>query len=189
MSAQNNELKTALEDNAIQQGLQSQQDLQQVKEVNDNASLFNQYIWPTLLPLLVSLVVIGAYHYCFANKKAGVAVVDVSEVVAIQQSQFVKLLSGANVTDKDREQSFLMVSSFGERMKTAISEIQKDCHCTLVVKAAIIGEVADYTDSLKAKMGITGRSVEAAKPTDNAANVNGTVAQEDFLKGLREFGK
>ena len=189
MSKQNSDLETALENTATQQVQDDALKAAATDEAIIAAGIFTQYVWPVLLPLLVSLMAIGAYHYWFANKKAGVAVVDVSEVVAIQQSQFVKLLSGANVTDKDREQSFLMVSSFGERMKTAISEIQKDCHCTLVVKAAIIGEVADYTDSLKAKMGMTGMSVEVAKPTDNAASANGAATQEDFLKGLRGFGK
>ena len=138
------------------------------------------------LMLLTGVIMLTAYHYGFANKKTGVAVVDVAEVVAIQQEQFVKLLSSNNVTDKEREQSFLMVSSFGERMKAAIGEIQKECGCTLVVKSAIIGTVADYTDSLKAKMGMTGMSAELSNPSEE--NNTGAV-QEDFLKGLRGLGK
>lgn len=139
-----------------------------------------------VLMLVTGATMLTAYHYKFANKKTGVAVVDVAEVVTIQQEQFVELLSSANVTDKDREQSFLMVSSFGERMKAAIGEIQEECGCTLVVKSAVIGTVADYTDSLKAKMGMTGMSAAASNPVKE--NSTGAV-QEDFLKGVRGLGK
>lgn len=154
----------------------------------DEAGGFVTYLWPIVLPALVSTMLLTAYHL-WVNQRASIAVVDVSEVMAIQQSQFVKLLSSGAVTDKQREESFTMVAGFGDRLKAAIDSVQKDCRCTLVVKNAVIGEVSDYTESLKAKMGMAGLQTDDAAKNAAAQNMgsmaNSPGAQEDMLKGLR----
>lgn len=158
-----------------------------VKEsAQDDAGGFVTYLWPILLPALVSTILIAAYHL-WLNKKTSIAVVDVSEVMAIQQSQFVKLLSSGTVTDKQREESFTMVAGFGDRLKAAIDSVQQDCHCTLIVKNAVIGEVSDYTESLKAKMGMAGLKADVSATAPNIEQPSGGAAatQEDMLKGLR----
>lgn len=141
-----------------------------------------------LVSLICTLMLIASYHF-LVNQKSSIAVVDVSEVMAIQQSQFVKLLSSGTVTDKQREDSFAMVAGFGDRLKAAIDSVQKDCRCTLIVKNAVIGEVSDYTDSLKAKMGMAGLKADDGTKNEasqqNGGVANSPSAQEDMLKGLR----
>lgn len=138
--------------------------------------------------VLCTLMLIASYHF-WVNQKASIAVVDVSEVLTIQQSQFVKLLSSGTVTDKQREESFTMVAGFGDRLKAAIDSVQKDCQCTLIVKNAVIGEVSDYTESLKAKMGMAGLKADDKAKNAAVQNIGGvantTSSQEDMLKGLR----
>jgi len=144
-------------------------------------SVLDLFLLPTIFAsVLCTLMLLAAYHFLI-NQKTSIAVVDVAEVVAIQQTKFVNLLSGNNVTDKDREKSFSMVSSFGERMKASIKQIQQECKCTLVVKSAIIGEVADYTDSLKAKMGMAGMTAENTKQPSS----EGSPAEKNLLEGLQ----
>ena len=132
------EAKEALKNNQAQTSSNNE-------STQDEAGGFVTYLWPIVLPALVSAMLLTAYHF-WVNQKATIAVVDVSEVMAIQQAQFVKLLSSGTVTDKQREESFTMVAGFGDRLKVAIDSVQKDCHCTLIVKNAVIGEVSDYTN-------------------------------------------
>lgn len=159
------------------------------ESTQDEAGGLVTYLWPIVLPVLVSALLLTAYHF-LVNQKASIAVVDVSEVMAIQQAQFVKLLSSGTVTDKQREESFTMVAGFGDRLKAAIDSVQKDCHCTLIVKNAVIGEVSDYTESLKAKMGMAGMKTDdataaAVEKMGGAEKALASQQQEDMLKGLR----
>lgn len=175
------EAKEALKNNLAQTSSSNER-------AQDEAGGLVTYLWPIVLPALVSAMLLTAYHF-LVNQKASIAVVDVSEVMAIQQAQFVKLLSSGTVTDKQREESFTMVAGFGDRLKAAIDSVQKDCHCTLIVKNAVIGEVSDYTESLKAKMGMAGLNADDGAKTAATQGSNGvtntTSAQEDMLKGLR----
>jgi hypothetical protein len=178
------EAKEALKNNQAQ----TSSNLVLNENAEEEAGGIVTYLWPIVLPALVSTILLSAYHF-WVNQKTSIAVVDVSEVMAIQQSQFVKLLSSGTVTDKQREDSFAMVAGFGDRLKAAIDSVQKDCRCTLIVKNAVIGEVSDYTDSLKAKMGMAGLKADDGTKNE-ASQQNGGVAifpsaQEDMLKGLR----
>ncbi len=44
--------------------------------------------------------------------------------------------------------------SFAGQLRSALSEVQKQCHCTLLVKSAVVSpsEIPDYTDALLAKL-------------------------------------
>ena len=177
------EAKEALKNNQAQ----TSSNLVLNENAEEEAGGIVTYLWPIVLPALVSTILLSAYHF-WVNQKTSIAVVDVSEVMAIQQSQFVKLLSSGTVTDKQREDSFAMVAGFGDRLKAAIDSVQKDCRCTLIVKNAVIGEVSDYTDSLKAKMGMAGMKADdgiKSAATQNGGVANAPSAQEDMLKGLR----
>ncbi len=176
------EAKEALKNNQAQTSSSNE-------STQDEAGGLVTYLWPIVLPALVSAMLLTAYHF-WVNQKVSIAVVDVSEVMAIQQAQFVRLLSSGTVTDKQREESFTMVAGFGDRLKAAIDSVQKDCHCTLIVKNAVIGEVSDYTESLKAKMGMAGMNTDdataaAVEKMGGAEKALATQQQEDMLKGLR----
>lgn len=176
------EAKEALKNNLAQTSSSNER-------AQDEAGGLVTYLWPIVLPALVSAMLLTAYHF-LVNQKASIAVVDVSEVMAIQQAQFVKLLSSGTVTDKQREESFTMVAGFGDRLKAAIDSVQKDCHCTLIVKNAVIGEVSDYTESLKAKMGMDGMKADDAtaagvEKMGGSETALASQQQEDMLKGLR----
>ena len=109
-----------------------------------------------LMALLVTTVVLAAYHFWLAKPTAGFAVVDLASVVKIKETEFTTLLSRPNVRDEDRKAAYLMVSRIGPAIERAVDRLQKECGCTIVVKAAVIaGPAEDLTPRLKAMLGMS----------------------------------
>lgn len=67
-------------------------------------------------------------------------------------------------TDRDREAAYDQIGQFGRDIEAAISELQRDCNCVLVVRAAVLkGHHEDLTGELKKTLGYgVGHSVEQA---------------------------
>jgi hypothetical protein len=106
--------------------------------------------------MLICALMIGIYHVSFNKKpQQNIAVVDLSDIVAVKQKQFTTLLTKKNVTDTDRGAAYEMVKAFGPSLQKSLIEVQKDCSCTLVSKQAVLaGNLEDKTADLKAKLGM-----------------------------------
>ena len=114
-----------------------------------------------LLATLISAALITVYHFWLAKPAGNFAVVDIASVVKIKESQFTALLSGPQVTDKERIAAYQLVSGIGPQIEQAIGELQKECDCSIIVKSAMIaGSAEDLTPRLKALLGITERTGE-----------------------------
>ncbi|MDP1756546.1 MAG: hypothetical protein Q8L38_03740 [Pseudohongiella sp.] len=109
-----------------------------------------------LMALLVTTVMLAAYHFWLAKPTAGFAVLDLASVVKIKETEFTTLLSRPNVSDEDRKAAYLMVSRIGPAIERAVDRLQKECGCTIVVKSAVIaGPAEDLTPRLKAMLGMS----------------------------------
>jgi hypothetical protein len=86
------------------------------------------------------------------------AVVDLAGVVAIKEREFTELISGKAVTDADRGRAFDLVQKLGVDVEAALSQIKKECDCSLLVANAVVSansnQLIDYTPQLKKLLGI-----------------------------------
>ena len=105
----------------------------------------------TLLIVMVALLI---YHWRFAPPPQRVGVVDISEVLQIKQMQVTTkaLQSGEN----SAAEAYGEIAQFAAQIEGIISALQRECECTLFVKAAVIrpAEGEDLTPILKQRLGI-----------------------------------
>ena len=123
--------------------------------------------------LLVAIVALLAYHQFFVlPNKQRLAMLDIAEVLQLKELQVTVGLSQPGVDDKARGDTFQEITAFAQGMEKAIAEIQEDCGCTLLVRAAVVkGQGEDLTPLLKQKMGLANvdqatllRQLKAANP-------------------------
>jgi hypothetical protein len=117
--------------------------------------------YAVLLSGLLTSVMLGAYYWYFHvhHKTGAIATVDLSEVVKIYELQFTSLLARPNVTDKERQDAYNIVSQVGPNIEKAINALQQQCGCTVLVKSAVLaGSTTDMTDDLKKLLGLEGMS-------------------------------
>jgi hypothetical protein len=111
---------------------------------------------------LVGALSLGVYHWLSHQKSSPIATADIAEIVKIRELQFTRMLAKPNVTDKDRQEAYVLVSKVGPEIEAALDAIQKDCQCVLLVKSAVLaGESRDMTEDLKRRLGLAGLSSKA----------------------------
>lgn len=134
--------------------------------------------YAVLLSGLLTSALLGAYYWYFHvhHKTGAIATVDLSEVVKIYEIQFTNLLARPNVTDKERQEAYSIVSQIGPNIEKGINVLQQQCGCTVLVKSAVLaGSVMDMTDDLKKILGIEGMSSRGmARPQLLSPNNAGT---------------
>lgn len=119
----------------------------------------------TTLLVSIGMTVIGllSYHQFFSRPPQRIATVDINEVMQIKQVQLTALATRPGATDRDREAAYDQISIFGREIENAIVDMQRDCACVLVVRAAVLkGQQADLTAELKKRMGMDDVSLEKA---------------------------
>lgn len=102
--------------------------------------------------LITSLCLLTAYHLIFGRNAAKnvFATIDMTALVSAKEEEFKQLLSKPNMTDKEREEAFVLVSQVGPQLERAIAIVQQQCQCTILVKTSIVsGPVPDYTEQVK----------------------------------------
>lgn len=117
---------------------------------------------PALLAIAVSVLAIYIYHaFIIDANKTRLAVIDIGEVMDIKQLQLTQAAMAKDIDDSGRARLYDEVTSFSNEVESAINTIQKECGCTLIVRAAIVkGDAPDLTEQLKAKLGMAGVSPE-----------------------------
>jgi hypothetical protein len=117
--------------------------------------------YAVLLSGLLTSALLGVYYWYFHvhHKTGAIATVDLSEIVKIYEIQFTSLVARPNVTDKEREEAYSIVSQIGPNIEKGINVLQQRCGCTVLVKSAVLaGSAMDMTDDLKKILGIEGMS-------------------------------
>lgn len=123
--------------------------------------------------LLVVVVALLAYHQFFVlPNKQRFAMLDIAEILQLKELQVTVGLSQPGVDDKTRGDTFQEISTFAQGLEKAIAEVQEECGCTILVRAAVVkGQGEDLTPLLKQKMGLANvdqatllRQLKSAKP-------------------------
>lgn len=119
---------------------------------------FMDYMVQLMLTLLVSMMVLGVYHYYYGNQQHNIAVVDINELVELKQ-----LVVSANAltmkkTDKTSQELYDQITAFTKQLESEITALQDECECMLLVRPAVIkGKTTiDYTDVLKQHLSLDG---------------------------------
>ncbi len=103
--------------------------------------------WLTTLLTVVCLV--AAYHFLVIKSlpSSDIGTVDIAALIKAKEAQFTDLLSRSNVTDADREAAYKLVSNIGPQIERAVTAVQKQCKCILIVRSAVLAgdNVHDYT--------------------------------------------
>lgn len=123
--------------------------------------------------VLVVLVAIVSYHFLVVEKtKQKYAFVDIAEVLSIKELQVTIATMKPDATDATRGEAFEAVATFGKEMEGVISDLQRECGCSIFVRAAVVKplDAEDLTGELKRRLGMH--------------NLN----QSDLAKQLRMLG-
>ncbi|MBS4018067.1 MAG: hypothetical protein KGZ68_07495 [Dechloromonas sp.] len=135
------------------------------------------YFAQAILAIAVSLLAIYIYHtFIVTPNKTRLAVIDIGEVMDIKQLQLTKAAMAKDIDDSGRAKLYDEVTTFSAEVENAISTIQNECGCTLIVRAAIVkGDAPDLTEQLKAKLGMAGvNPVSLAKTLSTVKSVEKT---------------
>lgn len=125
------------------------------------------FIMTVVAMLLISAAVmlVGqiVYHQWFTKPTQRISTLDLNEIMQIKQLQLTTMATRPGATDRDREAAYDQIGQFGRDIEAAISELQRDCNCVLVVRAAVLkGHHEDLTGELKKRLGMESASVEQA---------------------------
>ena len=118
------------------------------------------WIAPTLIagflsPLLFVIAGLLIYHNFLAEKPVRFGLVDVASALTRTELVYTEMLSRPTTTDKERGDAFDLVKSTGKKIETSLGEIQAECQCILLARAAVIGQpLNDYTPQLYKDLGI-----------------------------------
>jgi hypothetical protein len=106
-----------------------------------------------LVSILVTILGQIAYAH-YGPKAVRIATVDINEVMQIKEVQLTVMASKPGVTDKEREAAYDEITKFGSSFEGAIGELQRDCDCLILVRAAVVKGAEDMTGALKLKLGM-----------------------------------
>lgn len=143
-----------------------------------------EYTIMALFVVLIPIVSVAGYHFLIAEKnKTNFASIDVAEVMQIKQLQLTITMSGPGVSDVERGAAFETIAAFAKDIDTAITEIQDQCNCILLVRAAVVKGAPDLTGVLKEKLGMG--DIQVDQLIAKLKNLGGELPQKN---GKQEAG-
>lgn len=163
-----------------------------MEETPETAAVKDDSSWLGLalngaITLVTVIAVVMAYHYLVAvPSKQKIAVVDIADVLSLKQLEVTVEASKPGVTDAQRGESFELIGKFAKEMETAIAEIQQECGCLLLVKAAVVkaSSSEDMTSVLKQRLGMDSlNQAELVKQLQNQGGSGQPPLLDDKPKG------
>lgn len=139
----------------------------------------------TAISLALVIAVVAAYHFIFVlPNKQKFAFVDIAELLQLKELEVVAASAHPDASDAQRGEAFEAISKFAKDMEQAIAEIQQDCGCTLLVRAAVVKTVAadDLTQTLKQRMGMA--NLDQAKLIQQIRSAGG-AGKTPILEGAK----
>ena len=136
------------------------QDVQETKpEISDDApSAVMTYAIQIVAVVMIVLSIIIPYHFLVVEKKSQkIGLLDIAEVIGIKQLIIADKATQPDVTDQDREAIFESITAFSKEMEAAVTQIQQECGCTLLVRGAVVktAKAEDLTPVLKERLGLS----------------------------------
>lgn len=110
-----------------------------------------------VLVLAAIFLALSIYHFTIFEKTVQkFALLDINEVVGLKQLTITELSLRKEATDKSREDLYDQITAFTKDIEKAVSEIQTECGCTLLVRSAVVktSDGEDLTPLLKARLGL-----------------------------------
>lgn len=112
-----------------------------------------------LINAAMSLAIVAAallaYHFTYVvPNKQRLAVLDIAGILQLKELEVTAKAVHPDATDAQRGEAFEIISKFAGDMEHAIAELQQECGCTLLVKAAVVKAAGaeDLTPVLKQRM-------------------------------------
>lgn len=123
------------------------------------------------IDLVVIAAALLAYHqFAVVPNMQRFAYLDIGELMEIKQLQVASTATAPGSTEADRERAFGDIAKFAAELERAISDLQSECKCTLLVRAAIVkSREQDMTPLLKERLGLAGIEREALLKSLGAA--------------------
>jgi hypothetical protein len=122
-----------------------------------------------LISIGVTLVGQLTYHKWFSKPAQRVVTVDLNEVLGLKQIQLMKQATRPGATDADRAAAYDAIGQFGKDIEATLNDMQHDCNCLLVVRAAVLGgQSEDLTNEVKKRLGL--EQISLAQAVDSLAN-------------------
>jgi len=145
---------------------------------------------PIMASLIVSVCVSAmALAVYDKTRKGDFAVIDLAGIVELEQLRLTASVIKIGTTDEERLKAFQRVQSFGGVLEKAIDEIKADCKCVLLARNAFIGGGGkDYTDSLKAKVGLSGVDLESVRKLTEMAMSRAVPSPESMRAASGQTG-
>lgn len=173
---------------AVTDQLQPDSPVDTVKPVIDTAKEDNSWLG-LAINIVLMLALVGAslvaYHFYFVlPNKQKFAVIDIAEVLQLKELEVTAAATHADATDAERGEAFESISKFAKQMEISIGDLQAECGCTLLVKAAVVKAAGaeDLTPVLKQRMGID--QLDAAKLVQQIRGAGGR-GQAPMLGGAK----
>lgn len=157
------------------------------EETQEKDSSWMGLIINVVITLVLVAGMIGVYHYTVASQtKQKIAVVDIAEILGLKELQVTAAATNPDATDRQRAEAFEEITRFARDMETAVNDLQSECGCTLLVRAAVVKANAaeDLTPALKERLGMAG--LDQAKLVQQLRS-SGGIGQAPMLGG-KELG-
>jgi len=114
-----------------------------------------------VVSLVMVVMAITLYDYFVVTPKTKtlrIGQVDISAIVRKKESEFARLVTDKNVTDKQRDEAIAMAQVFSKKMAEALGSLPAECGCVLLPRSAIAGrhaDIIDYTPEVMRRVGMT----------------------------------
>lgn len=132
--------------------------------------------------IFISCALLSYHHFVVLPNKQRFAYLDIPELLELKQLQVAGAATGPGSTESDRERAFGDIARFAGDLERAVAEIQGECDCTILVRAAVVKSKAeDLTPVLKERLGLAGLTKEslmgAIRGNRLGAELNGGAAK------------
>lgn len=128
---------------------------------------FGMTLLIVLLAMIATSALTIALHKKYFDHTQRIAMLDIEEMVQTKQAELTAQVLRPGASDAERQAAWENVNKFGKELEEAIHDVQAECNCTIVVRAAVVnGPVQDLTPILKKRMGID--KVQVNKPAFTA---------------------
>ena len=130
-----------------------------------------------LTSAIVCASMLGGYHWM--QKKPQLGVVDLASILETSELMFTEMLTKPDVSDRDRAAAYELVKQTGPKVEAAIAQIQSECDCVVLTKAAVVaGNARDFTAQAKSLLGLDAVDAQAirARVKDAMASKVGAAA-------------
>ena len=107
---------------------------------------------------LLSALLVLAYALWFAPAAAPrLAVLDVSELYRLKETQVAKVLVKLDASEADRALALQRASAFGLELTNLIQALPEECHCLVLARGAVVGPaplLPDLTPDVRRRLGL-----------------------------------